>query len=481
MSFVWKRPEGPLLSEEEVARRVHGVSLQRGLDDFASVLALMCIRQESVFWCPWNAKDPSSKGYPFDSESNDGRSVGYFQQQNGRAGEELPVGDRDNWWGPMSVRMNLEKSCNTFLSRLDNGYRRALGNPYQCSVLIDNVQNSYWNGDAAHPGYYGKHYDYCWGLLKRALANTNVPLIPPVATPIKPVGIQPNPSWRGDPIWLPDALRAFGVDCYEFDFEEDGVLYRARNRGHGDFGKIDWVLWHHTGNRNETDMGIARHPSLGLAANMLIHPNGKAAITGFGVAYHGGYGIYPGITEDRINQVSIGIECAHSGAHGDPWPPAQLEAMLRTGAAIEWFLQLPPDREIAHKEWAGRENPLGINKQGKPDPVDIDMNWFRGEIAKRAAAGPLFGGDDVPTVKRPSNSIYRDSNNNLPWEGTEMDFIIDGQTHEGRVEALALRGAPKALELVRRTAEGRSPVNAWLTDDNRAQAQSILRLAETQA
>lgn len=472
MSFVQKDTR-LLLSEEEVARRTHAVSVKRGLDEFATVLALMCQRQESAFWCPWNRKDPSSEKYDHDSESNDGRSVGRYQQQNGRAGEVLPDDDRDNWWGTMASRMGLESSTDAFLARLEDGYRRALGNPALCSELISNVQRP--RGDLR--GAYAKHYDYCWALLKRALGGIQNPPVPPEVVvkpaPVTPTfSIAPNPNWRGDPHWLTEVLRAFGVDVYEAE--------GARERGHGDFGAIKWVLWHHTGNRNETERGITNHPSLGLAANILIFPNGRTCITGFGVAWHGGKGIYPGIPEDAINQISIGIECAHSGVHGDPWPAVQMEAMLRVGAAIEWFLQLPPDREIAHKEWAGRDNPLGINKQGKPDPIDIDMKWFRAEVAKRAQAGPTEGEDDVPLVNQPSGSIYRDSNDNLPWAGTPMDFIMDAQIHEGRVETLALQGDPKCQELVRRTAEGRSPVNKSLTDQNRAQAQSILRLIESQ-
>lgn len=470
MSFVWQA-DRPLLTQEEIARRVHAVSVKRGLDEFATVLALMCIRQESDFWCPWNAKDPTSKNYRYDSESNDGRSVGYFQQQNKVPGEN-PTGPGENWWGTMASRMGLESAADKFLDRLEEGYRRALGNPYLCSVLIDNVQRSYWDGNASHPGYYGKHYDYCWGLLKRALEGVEIPVIGHgAANPTRrAAGVSPNPQWRGDPIWLPDVLRAFGVDFYEAE--------GARQRGHGDFGAIKWVLWHHTGNRNETERGITHHPTLGLAANMLIFPTGRVCITGFGIAWHGGKGIYPGIPEDDINSISIGIECAHSGAHGDPWPPPQMEAMLRVGAAIEWFLQLPPGREIAHKEWAGRENPLGINKQGKPDPVDIDMNWFRGEVAKRAAAGPLFGGDDMPTVRQPSGSIYRENNDLLPWEGTPMDFVLDKASHEGRVETLALQGNAVAQELVRRTAEGRSPVDKSISDRERQQAKDIAKLLD---
>lgn len=478
MSFVWKA-ERPLRTEEQVAREVHEVSLSRGLDEFASVLTLMAIRQESNFWCPWNRKDPSSHNYQFDSESNDGRSVAYLQQQNEVAGEV--VAPEHDWWGPMSCRMDLKCSVHTFLERLDGNYRSALGDPYRSAVLIDNVQGSYWNGDAGHPGYYGKHYDYCWSLLNRALEGGVVD--PPAPPAVKPrPSIERNPLWRGDPIWLPDVLRAFGVDVSTFT-DSKGVPWDKR--GHGDFDKIGWVLWHHTGNRNETDNGIAHHPSLGLAANMLVHPDGHTVLTGVGIAWHGGIGIYPGIREDDINEVSIGIECAHSGARGDPWPEAQMQAMINIGGAIKWFLMLGTHNQIAHKEWAGNENPLHINKQGKPDPVDIDMNWFREQIAKRADAGPAGEGDDMFTDedRRKLDALFGEYNperraatrsvtgENQEGVETPLGYLwnMDGNIELDRVTRGYLFDVPDCVEQVERIAREGVSTDSWaytLVDGN---------------
>ena len=82
MSFI-SFSNQPLFTREEIAQRVHAVSVTRGLDELATVIALMTIATEvganGHWWCPWNAKDPSSQNYPHDSESDDGRSVGYFQ------------------------------------------------------------------------------------------------------------------------------------------------------------------------------------------------------------------------------------------------------------------------------------------------------------------------------------------------------------------------------------------------------------------
>jgi hypothetical protein len=392
----------------------------------------------------------------------------------------------------MSCRMDLKCSVDNFQARLADDYHRALGNPALASEFIANVQRC--REDLR--GEYAKHYDYCWGLLKRALGGAP---IGPTPEPVRPaVGVQPNPAWRGDPIWLPDVLRAFGVDVHEVD--------GARERGHGDFGTIRWVLWHHTGNRNETDDGIAHHPSLGLAANMLIHPDGRAAITGFGVAWHGGEGVYPGIPEDGINQVSIGIECAHSGAHGDPWPQVQMRAMIAVGGAISWFLgtTCPPDHQIAHKEWAGADNPLHINKQGKPDPVDIDMDWFRDEIAKRAAAGPSGSGRDEwmsEDIKQLIREIHREtvtekspSRSFMATDGALVDTPLGIEWNtDGNAWTLVMTEAyrlnvPLAVTVVEDIAVngpvqkswvGSKDFNQWLRDFGQAYCQGLV--AEKQA
>ena len=59
----------------------------------------------------------------------------------------------------------------------------------------------------------------------------------------------------------------------------------------------------------------------------------------------------------------------------------------------------------------------------------------------------------MPTVNGPSRSIYRTDNNDI-GPGTEVDYQTNGMMHESRVEALAMRGVPWELGLVRRVAEG---------------------------
>lgn len=185
MSFLWFADK-PLRTREQIAQQVHAVSLTRGLDEFATVLALMCISVEvgaqdtygeRQWWCPWNEADPESKAYPFDSQSDDNRSVGYFQQQKGPKGEL--------WWGTSRDEMTLDIAANNFLDRLDDSYKDAVDNPALAGEFVANVQR-------CNPLYrhrYAEKWDEAWEVLRRALkteAPVKVPTPPPSAAPSKP-------------------------------------------------------------------------------------------------------------------------------------------------------------------------------------------------------------------------------------------------------------------------------------------------------
>ena len=192
---------------------VHTVSLNRGLDELATVIALMTIAVEvgadGQWWCPWNANDPSSQNYPFDSQADDGRSVGYFQQQNGRAGDTLPDGDRDNWWGSMHTRMALAQATDTFLARLSDDYTTAADNPSLAGSFAQRVQGS------AFPDRYAQKWDEAWAVLRSALDQ---PTEPPVTN---------RPAYNEFPIWSPNSSSRNGVAV-------DAVFLHTQEGGGGD-------------------------------------------------------------------------------------------------------------------------------------------------------------------------------------------------------------------------------------------------------
>lgn len=406
MAFVWKAPQR-LKSPEQVARECLEVARARGLDEFAAVLAVMCIAQESDFWCPANEKDPSSKKYPHDSLSDDGRSVAYFQQQNGRAGEVLPEGDRDNWWGPMAQRMDLKASCNEFLARLADNYRDAINDPRRASrEFIQNVQRS------AYPDAYAKHWDRAWQLVRAAASGQ-----PEQEIPV---------AWTGDPVWLEDVLRPALGDRLK-------TLPGWQQSGHGDYKDIRGVMVHHTGNSRETAQSIRNgRPDLpGPLSNLHIAPDGTVTIVAVGVCWHAGRGSYPWLPTDNANWHMIGIECAWptvtNGRYdaNERWPDAQIISMRDTCAALAKKLELPPTRVIGHKEWAGAS-------QGKWDPGNLDMGWFRAEVRKDME-GYVFPGEK-PTEPQPGPVLPPNYEKEI-WDQLRIRWpMLGGQT---LVEAVA--------------------------------------------
>lgn len=185
-------------------------------------------------------------------------------------------------------------------------------------------------------------------------------------------------GWFGDPIWLEDVLRPALGDKLK-------TLPDWQDYGHGDFGNIWGVMVHHTGNARADAWSIRNgRPDLaGPLSNLHIAQDGTVTIVAAGICWHAGMGSYPGIPKNNGNQVLIGIECAwprdtsiNPATQGrERWPDAEIISMRDTVAAILTKLGYGADRVIGHKEYAGAV-------QGKWDPGNLDMNWFRGEVAK---------------------------------------------------------------------------------------------------
>lgn len=214
----------------------------------------------------------------------------------------------------------------------------------------------------------------------------------PLPTAIKEKSV----SWTGDPIWLADVLRAQQPSIKVHELPD------WRSYGHGDYRRIWGVMVHHTGNARADAMSIrnGRPDLLGPLSNLHIAQDGTVTVVAAGVCWHAGRGSYPGIPTDGGNQVLIGIECAWprdtsitpATQTRERWPDAQIIAMRDSVAAILTRLGYDSSRVIAHKEYAGLA-------QGKWDPGNLSMDWFRGEVAKAQR------GEFVPKPEKPEPSI----------------------------------------------------------------------------
>ncbi|AJE32499.1 hypothetical protein B842_03230 [Corynebacterium humireducens NBRC 106098 = DSM 45392] len=249
-------------------------------------------------------------------------------------------------------------------------YQRIVDTPSTPGPVIDGVTVDV--NDIRH-SYWGQH----------------PPTVAPSPTrkevaPMSATSIQPDPTGTGDPTWLPDVLRLFGVTVIEHP--------GWRTRGHGDFTDIVGFMMHHTGGStpDRTSPGyVADNPGVGggLSATLFGHRDGTVEILGAGIAYHAGladpgcggaagqgYVTRPSATGPKLytsgNARYIGIEPQNSGR--EPWEPELYDACVRSAAAVLWYKGLTADRAHlpGHKEYAPSR---------KVDP-NLNMDAFRRDV-----------------------------------------------------------------------------------------------------
>ena len=334
-------------TKDQVAQEIIAEGRRQGITPRGIVIGISVGLVESNLTVYANAKVAGSLALPHDAVGSDGRSVGPLQQQ------VVMGGNGQWWWGPVEVCQDPTGSARLFFQRLTRrDYTRG-----DAGAHAQAIQQS------AYPDRYQQRMAEAQRIYDR-LAG---------ATPSAPTQEAPP---MGDPIWLPDVLRAAGLKC--------NVFPGAMERGHGDFAGIWGVVCHHTGSNGATAGSIANHPDLGLASQLHLGRDGTFTLCGVGIAWHAGQGAWAGISTNNANQVTIGIEAANDGGgtpgrpHRSSWPDAQYNAYVTGVAAILNKLGQPASHAIGHKEWAGAA-------QGKWDPGAIDMNIFRADVAREQA------------------------------------------------------------------------------------------------
>jgi hypothetical protein len=195
--------------------------------------------------------------------------------------------------------------------------------------------------------------------------------------------------------WLPAVLKGAGLKVVE----QPGW----KTRGHGDMGKVQGIICHHTagplkGNAPSLNIVTNGRPDLkGPLAQLVLGRDGTFYIVAAGLSYHAGKGNWQGVTAG--NSHFIGIEAENTGlANEKAWPAVELDAYARGCAAILAYIGAKPIMCCGHKEYA-------IPKGRKPDPANIDMNAFRKTVtaimAGVVAAPPRPIPPDVPAPPRP--------------------------------------------------------------------------------
>ncbi|MEU5772744.1 N-acetylmuramoyl-L-alanine amidase [Streptomyces venezuelae] len=195
-------------------------------------------------------------------------------------------------------------------------------------------------------------------------------------------------------------LRDEGVTVIEVDG------WRTRNRNHkGPWGPVHGVMIHHTvtrGTANTVKIVRDGYSSLpGPLCHGMIAKDGRVHLVGYGRANHAGLGdpdVLRAVINEKTpptdNEVTVdgnrhfyGFECENLGDGDDPWPDAQIEAIVRVTAAL-----------CRHHGWSARSALRHLDWQpGKVDPRGPGMNW--GDILNRVTK--RLGGNSTPTPKPP--------------------------------------------------------------------------------
>ena len=203
--------------------------------------------------------------------------------------------------------------------------------------------------------------------------------------------MKPNPNWRGDPTFIPELFKHFGIPLT--------IMPGAMQWGMGDFGYIQGIFWHHTGDRNTSAAYIKNNPGISDALSSLFHlsPKGHHTLCGIGIAYHAGRGSGHGWPANNANPRALGYEMQHNGT--DPWPDDQLYWARRSTAAILWYLghDATIDHFISHWEYSmiaqGKWDPGKGN--GVPGAV-MDMNPERAKVQAYINNIRKYGTLDAP-------------------------------------------------------------------------------------
>lgn len=185
----------------------------------------------------------------------------------------------------------------------------------------------------------------------------------------------------GRALWLPHALRTWGVDTIVWDGWE--------HRGAPDLDPAGVVL-HHTATRiapeRDVHLCIGGRPDLpGPLCHVVLDRQGRAHVIASGVANHAGQGSWRGLAGNRR---VLGIEASNTGV-GEPWPAVQVDAYERVVAAMLDHLGRDSGWACAHREWTAR----------KIDPAGIDMDGFRARVQVLLdTGGDIVRPEDVTTI-----------------------------------------------------------------------------------
>jgi len=210
------------------------------------------------------------------------------------------------------------------------------------------------------------------------------------------------------------ALRNEGVRVVEYQG------WRTNNRNHkGDWGPVYGVMIHHTVTSG-TDPSVrlcygGRSDLPGPLCHGVIAKDGTVHLVGNGRANHAGLGdgdvlnaVIAETTLPRDNEADTdgnkhfyGFEAINLGDNTDPWPDVQVEAIVRSSAALcraHGWCEYGSTSVIGHSEW----------QLGKVDPrgPGFGMEDVRARVAERLKHNADWNQSEGDSTDMPEHIIF---------------------------------------------------------------------------
>lgn len=198
------------------------------------------------------------------------------------------------------------------------------------------------------------------------------------------------------------ALRNEGVRVVEHR------SWRTNSRNHrGEWGPVHGIMLHHTVTSGDTpaqtmasvNLCYDGHSTLpGPLCHGVIAKDGTVYMVGHGRTNHAGSGdddVLQAVINESAplppddesntdgNRHFYGFECINRGDGSDPWPPAQVAAMVRASTALAKLHGWTERSVIGHLEW----------QPGKVDPRGVAMSSLREGVRARLAPAPTNTGE----------------------------------------------------------------------------------------
>jgi hypothetical protein len=210
------------------------------------------------------------------------------------------------------------------------------------------------------------------------------------------------------------ALRAEGLTVHEYK------SWRTHNRNaKGAWGPVNGVMLHHTASGTKNIVDYCYNGSASLPGPLclgVIDKNGEVWLVGNGRANHAGggdrdvlnavvaesYATKPPATHTHEggagsvdgNAHFYGFECVNQGDGKDPWPDAQVQAMVKASTALCRAHKWGAKSTIGHLEWS--------DWKSDPKGAAVEMPKMRDYTAAALKAKPGVWTLKPPATKPPT-------------------------------------------------------------------------------